>query len=210
MAERIVFGMQYLDITQLGTNYTGEAEYSHNNWEIDIAGGTTGIEPWINYQQTVYFKVLAKVYATDNTVIFGTCNAQGQELAVQCADGTVSSVSLGMTHANSFNYEVGHIFSPSQVMYYEGTAGQATGNHIHLDVAKGWQYTYHRVNNAYVITGEVDARNVLWIYTPKTTVIDTLGAVFKATDDLNSPYVPTEETKKKKSFPWWLLWYANS
>jgi len=182
--DRMVFGMHHLNITQIGTAYTGSGTYSHPSWELDLAGEDTGIDYWYNLMKNTGLKCLG-TWGTSGTYFFGTCDpSTGAKKNVYCADGKLRVITLAMTHS-ARTFTVGKIYKTGEVVYTEGTKGKATGNHIHLEVAEGWQTT--KVQNSkgyYNVTGIMDARKVFFIYTPYTTVISNVGINFKTCTEL--------------------------
>ena len=136
--QNVIFPMQTINITQRALN-----SYSHTNLEAwDIAGANTRIE---NAFAPCRVKVLAKLpYETtgfSNTVFFGSCDANGNPEAVRTENGEIRVLTFAMTHDNDIsNLKVNTIYESGSVIYQEGTKGNATGNHIHLEVAEGWQY----------------------------------------------------------------------
>ena len=85
-------------------------------------------------------KVLAKPISNANTVLFGTCDDLGNPRAVMTENG-MRILTFGFTHDNYIgDIEIGRIYKSGEKIYDEGKAGYATGNHIHLEVASGWQF----------------------------------------------------------------------
>lgn len=127
--EVILFPMEYMNITQ-GEN----GSFSHQGTNaIDCAGKDTGIDPLF---APVTMKCVAKDSATNgNAVAFESVNK------VMFADGTIDYACFLFIHDNYIgDYNVGSIFKQGQEFGDEGTAGRATGNHSHIEVAKG-RYT---------------------------------------------------------------------
>lgn len=182
--DRCVFGMHHLNITQIGRLYDGKTHLSHETWELDLAGSDPECDYWINKMPNTWWKVAGRfgTKSTGNTHFFWSCDRNGKAIPVRCADGKDRVITLAMTHSNA-DYKLGSIIAPSQVMYQEGTAGHASGNHIHLEVAEGC--VLRKVPNAkgyYNIVGIMDARKVFFILDGYTTVVNTKGLNFKHTD----------------------------
>ena len=137
--DNLIFPMRTMSISQ---------HYSENHMSWDLNGEDTGIDYWY---APCRVKVLAKKRYDDvnkkgffNTIIFGTCDEQGNQAAVMCADGESRILSIACTHMesnnfDSFNYELGTVYESGIICYMEGNKGTSTGNHVHMDVALGWQ-----------------------------------------------------------------------
>lgn len=190
MTDRLVFGMHHLNITQIGSLYDGKTHLSHASYELDLAGEDSGIDYWYNKMPNTYWKIAGRFgsKSTGNTYFFWSCDATGKAIPVRWADGTDRVTTLAMTHSNA-DYKLGKIIAPGEIMYQEGTAGHASGNHIHLEIAEGC--VNRKIQNAkgyYNIVNIVDARRVMWILDGYTTVVNTKGLNFKHCDK-----VPVEE-----------------
>ena len=80
-----------------------------------------------------------------NTVLFGTCDKNGNKAKVICADGTERVLTIACTHMEvddfkSMGYYEGQIFNSGSLFYKEGKLGRASGLHVHLEIAEGWVY----------------------------------------------------------------------
>ncbi|MCF0261073.1 MAG: hypothetical protein HUJ54_14530, partial [Erysipelotrichaceae bacterium] len=105
--------------------------YSHQGANaLDLTGKDAGIDP-------VYAPVTMKCVWKDSTANGNACFFESTE-KVEFADGTVDYASFMFIHDNDVSdIQIGQIFKQNQKFYDEGTAGQATGNHIHMEVKKG-------------------------------------------------------------------------
>lgn len=139
--EYAIFPMQVINVTQ--RHYTAG---SHKNLKaIDIAGKDTGIESAF---APFTCKLLNK--AGSNTAYFGSCDLQGNQAQVMCEDGVARVLTIALTHDNVVSdIKIGQIFRTGEKFYDEGTYGNATGNHIHLEVAEGWQTIKKTINKVY-------------------------------------------------------------
>lgn len=106
----------------------------------------SGIDGTIEYGRApTRVKVLNKLpYVTTgfaNTVFLGTCNEKGEPYPVLCADGKLRVLTFSGSHDNNISdISINHIYQQWEKCYDEGTAGNATGNHQHWEVAEGWHY----------------------------------------------------------------------
>lgn len=123
--EDILFPMEVCNITQGDNVGTHKGTYA-----VDLAGKDTG-------RDTAYFPFSAKSvaldsYANGNAVIWESLNK------VRFADGTIDYACIMVIHDNdATGYAVGSSYKQGQQMAVEGTAGIATGNHLHIEIKKG-------------------------------------------------------------------------
>ena len=180
--DRLTFGMRVLNITQSGTMLDGKPNLSHPNMALDLAGSNSGIDPYLNLEADTCFYCSGAfgTVSTGNTRFFVTCDEMGRQKKVLCADGVERVVTIALTHSWK-SFALYHIYKPSEVMYQEGTAGYATGNHIHLEVASGAQKTKYKDTRLGVwrMPGEMDPRKAFFIDDSVTTVKSTHGLTFK-------------------------------
>ena len=123
--QRLIYPMKTISFSQL--EYS---QYSHKNIPaVDMTGEDSGID--VCYAPCDMKVIGIRAYPS-NTVYFGSLEK------VECADGIVRQVTIAMTHMNDISkFKVGQIFKAGAICYKEGTAGQATGNHLHLEIANG-------------------------------------------------------------------------
>lgn len=182
--DKLVFGMHHLAISQIGTLIDGQPHYSHPNYALDLVGEDTGIDFWKNMESETCFFCAGSfgTRETGNTRFFITCDETGKATPVMCADGKERIITLAMTHSNK-DYEIYKIYRPGDEMFREGTAGKATGNHIHIEVAEGAQRTKHWDADlgVYRMKNEMNPVDAFFILEPFTTVVDTKGLKFKTT-----------------------------
>ena len=119
------FPMQYLNITQ-GVN----GSFSHQGTlAIDLAGKDSG-------KDAVYAPftgVIKKIYTNSGNFVWLESSNP-----VLFADGTIDYMTIMIGHDNDVSdLYVGKVIKQGEHFYSEGDAGYATGNHIHLECAKG-------------------------------------------------------------------------
>lgn len=180
--DRLVFGMHHLNISQCGTLIDGKPHYSHPNYALDLCGQDSGIDFYFNKESETFFYCTGAfgTRATGNTRFFATCDNKGKPKEVLCSDGKKRVITLAMTHSNK-DFLIGKIYAPQSVLYEEGTAGRATGAHIHLEVAEGWQKTKYWDTRlkVYRMKGEFNPVDAFFILDGYTTVVNTQGLSFK-------------------------------
>lgn len=135
--ELIGFPMETMNITQ-GNN----GQFSHKGVNaLDIAGKDAGIEP--TYAPVSMHLVVTDSYANANAVFMES------DKKVMFADGTIDYATFMFLHDN-YIADIAQVkkFAQGQEFGDEGTAGYATGNHCHFEVAKG-KYSHMYDKNAY-------------------------------------------------------------
>ncbi len=121
--EYAMFPMTYLNISQ-GVN----GSYSHLGTKaIDITGKDTGIDaayaPFTGVVKRIYKKYVVWLESS-SPVIY--------------ADGTVDYMTIMVMHDNdTSDLYVGKTIKQGAHFFDEGTTGNATGNHIHMECGKG-------------------------------------------------------------------------
>lgn len=166
MTQIALFPMKYLNITQgmnMGTHLGTLA--------IDIAGKDTGTDNVF----APFDGVIKRKWANSNTVWLESLQP------VLWASGVVDYMTVMFTHDNYIaDLNIGQIIKQGQVFYQEGTAGIATGNHVHLEVGKGkltgtgW---FQNSKGIWTINNAVKPNEVLWLN--GTIVINTGGYKWK-------------------------------
>lgn len=128
--ELLRFPMKCMNITQ-GNN----GQYSHQGVNaLDIAGKDTGIEPT--------FAPCSMRYKWHDSAANGNAIFFESTAPVMFADGTIDYATFMFIHDNYIGdilalANKGHVFAQWEEFGDEGTAGRATGNHCHFEVAKG-------------------------------------------------------------------------
>ena len=143
-----LFMMKHLNISQ--GRYGG---YSHKtNNAYDLVGKDRGIDDFI---ATCTLEVIG-VYK------FNYVTRQGFANTVHLYDRE-NNITLALTHMNSLPHYIGQVFKPGDVCYSEGTAGRATGNHIHFEIGKGWQPKKIIKDNEYKLANQINIEDYFYI-----------------------------------------------
>lgn len=123
----ILFPMEYMNITQ-GNN----GQYSHQGANaLDLAGKDTG-------RDLLYAPFDVRCVATGDRNTEGNAAFWQSVNQVRYADGTVDYATIMVLHDNSLNgIYPGATYKQGAQIGQEGTAGNATGNHNHFEIAKG-------------------------------------------------------------------------
>lgn len=138
--QALLFPMEVMSITQ------GNNEGTHMGTNaLDNAGKDTGIDP--TFAPCDMRLVAYDSYANGNAVFFESLKK------VRFRDGTIDYATFMFIHDNSIAdilayAKQGKTWGQGQEFGDEGTAGKATGNHVHMEVAKG-RYTHMYNKNGY-------------------------------------------------------------
>lgn len=139
--QNLIYPMKVISFTQLEYQQPTDTikNPSHRYIPaIDMNGINGGIESCYAPCDLRVFKI--DTYA--NTVYYSTLEK------VMCADGIARWLTIALTHDNDItDTKVGQIFLTGQKCYDEGIKN-ATGNHVHIEVANGinQQKAYHNIN----------------------------------------------------------------
>lgn len=154
--------MACLNITQ--GRYGG---YSHKNLNAyDLAGMDSGIDRFKTFND---LEVIG-VHEYSRTGFANTV----------CFFDALNDVTLALTHMNSIPSEckVGKVYHAGDTIYYEGTKGNATGNHIHLEVGRGKQTGKVKINGTWQLKDLINIEDYFYIDDTYTSVKDDNGYKF--------------------------------
>lgn len=185
----LCIGMKVINITQLPGG-----SLSHKNKAIDLAGSDAGIDYWFSQGR---WKCIG-AWGTAGTNFFTAVDQNGNYTKVHCADGHDRYVTIALTHSNRKYAKtmVGRIYTDGMPMYEEGTNGNATGNHIHCEVAEGIQttkirnrslgyYIFHNSKYFYwTMENELNPLAVFFINDSFSRVKSTKGAELRHCDSV--------------------------
>lgn len=166
--EKAMYPMKDIRITQK------HGEGTHKScFAVDDAG----IDGGISNVYAPFTGVIKKIYTADaNEVWLESINK------VEYPDGTKDYMTIMFCHDNSVtSLYVGKVINQGEVFYQEGTKGNATGNHLHFECAKG-KFTrsgWYQDASGYwsIINGKL-ATDCLWI-DDTYNIINTRGYSFK-------------------------------
>lgn len=160
--------MRYLNISQGRYN-----SFSHKNLNAyDLAGEDSGIDRFITFNELEVIGILPyKTTGFANTVLFYDKD---------------NDVTLAMSHCNNINFlEKGLVLYPEDTIYYEGTTGKATGNHIHLEIGKGKQTTKVKINSSeWGLKDWINIEDYFYI-DEYTTILNSPYEFSKGVDNMN-------------------------
>ena len=112
---------------------------------------------------------------------------------VRFVDGTLDYATVLVAHSDTAPAGLGTVFTQGQLWYHTGNYGQSTGDHLHMEVAKGkksWDTGGLHLKDAYH----------MWdmLATNDTTVSYGMSLNWR---DYEGGVTPSDQTKRK-GFPW--------
>ena len=165
--EAALFPMAVMNISQ-----GMDSAFSHKgNLCIDITGDTKLSEP--------AFAPTALRVAMVSRTIYGNAIVWESLEKVLWADGSYDYYCMRMNHDdNTSGIKIGMTYKQGDKIYDEGHSGQATGIHIHLNVAKG-KYVGMMVNifGNSELKNEVEPYKLFWVN--GTTIVNGLNYPWK-------------------------------
>ena len=151
--EKPIFPCEYMRITQ------GYNEGTHkDSFAIDNAGKDTNISDIY----APFTGIIKKIYTNDaNEVWLESIDK------VEFPDGTIDYLTVLFAHDNDIsNLFVGKRIKQGEIFYHEGTKGNATGNHCHIECGKG-KYSgtgwYKNKSGYWSINNAKKPEECLWI-----------------------------------------------
>ena len=178
--EKPLYPSQYMRITQgynIGTHI--------DSYAIDEAGKDTSI----SNIKAPFTGIIRKIYTADANEVW----LESIE-PVEYPDGTIDYMTILLAHSNDVSaLYVGQKINQKEVFYSEGTKGNATGNHCHIECGKG-KFTgtgwTKNSNGNYSINNSKKPEECLWI-DDSITIINDNGIKFKK--------IPTTSSEEDKS-----------
>lgn len=122
--EKAKFVMPTMNITQGYDVGTHKGTYA-----LDLAGEDTGID-WVLAPFTGTIKAV-------KSASYGNWYWFESNEEVLCANGEVTKLVAMFGHDNKMRHKVGDVIKQGEHLCAEGTSGNATGNHCHLELGKG-------------------------------------------------------------------------
>jgi hypothetical protein len=172
MSQKPLFPMTYVNITQKWG--TGTHKYGY---PIDNAGKDARIDNCF----APFDGIVRKLWDNGNSVWLESLDK------VKFADGSIDYAVFMATHDNNISdLKHGQKIKQGKVFYQEGTAGQATGNHVHMECGKG-KFTGtgwgEKPNGQWVINRPIRPTALFWLNN-RHRIIQTLGLKFKQEEEM--------------------------
>ena len=166
--EKPLYPSQYMRITQGFMEGTHQSSYA-----IDEAGSDSGID----YMKAPFTGIIKKIYTQDANEVWLESKDK-----VLYPDGTIDYLTMMFAHDNDVsNLKVGMEIKQGTRFYEEGTKGNATGNHVHMECGKG-KFSgngWHKNESGYwSIDNGKNPIECLWI-DDSITILNSHGYTFK-------------------------------
>lgn len=173
--EKPLFPSEYMRITQ------GYNEGTHiDSYAIDNAGKDTGISDIY----APFTGIIKRIYQADaNEVWLESIDK------VEYPDGTIDYMTILFAHADNISdLFVGKKVNKGEIFYKEGTKGNVTGNHCHIECGQGrfqgsgW---YKNSSGYYSINNNKKPEECLWIDN-SIKILNDHGYNWKSTEKLST------------------------
>lgn len=173
--EKPLFPSEYMRITQ------GYNEGTHiESYAIDNAGKDTGISDIY----APFTGIIKRIYQADaNEVWLESIDK------VEYPDGTIDYMTILFAHADNISdLFVGKKVNKGEIFYKEGTKGNVTGNHCHIECGQGrfqgsgW---YKNSSGYYSINNNKKPEECLWIDN-SIKILNNHGYNWKSTEKLST------------------------
>lgn len=184
--EKPIYPSKYMRITQ-GYNVGSHID----SYAIDEAG----IDSSISILNAPFTGIIKKIYPQDANEVW----LESLE-PVEYPDGTKDYMTIMFAHSNDVsNLFVGKRINKNEPFYTEGTKGQATGNHCHIECGKG-KFTgsgwYKNNGGSFSINNKKKPEECLWI-DETITVINSNNINFKRIETQNESNSNAPLTEKQ-------------
>ena len=189
--EKPLYPSPYIRITQ------GYMTGTHlNSYAIDDAGSDSGID----YINAPFTGVIRKIYSGDANEVW----LESSEPVIY-PDGTVDYMTMMFAHDNDVsNLFVGKVINRGERFYEEGTKGNASGNHVHMECGRG-KFTgsgWHQNSAGYWSSNNgKNPTECLWI-DDSITILNDNGYTFKRIEpEVSVPDIPIEDIPVEDDTP---------
>lgn len=181
--EKPLYPSPYMRITQgymVGTH--------KDSYAIDEGGMDSGID----HIKAPFTGVIKKIYTADANEVWLESSDK-----VEYPDGTIDYMTVLFVHDNDVsNLFIGKTINRGEIFYQEGTKGNATGNHCHIECGRG-KFTgtgWHKNLSGYwSINNGKKPEECFWI-DDSIRILNSNGYNFKKIDSKN--VIPEDENKK--------------
>lgn len=177
--EKPLFPAKYMRITQGYNEGTHKDSYAIDNGDKD--SGISNI-------YAPFTGIIKNIYPNDANEVWLESIDE-----VEYPDGTIDYMTIMFAHCNDISsLFVGKKINKGDIFYSEGTKGNVTGAHCHIECGKGKYTGWHKNNFGYwSINNGKKPEECLWI-DDSINVIDNYGYNFKK--------ISTKSVDKKKIF----------
>lgn len=194
--EKPLYPSPYMRITQ------GYMIGSHkDSYAIDEGGMDTGID----HIKAPFTGVIKKIYTADANEVWLESSDK-----VEYPDGTIDYMTVLFAHDNDIsNLFIGKTINRGEIFYQEGTKGNTTGNHCHIECGRG-KFTgtgWHKNSSGgWSINNGKKPEECFWV-DDSIRILNNNGYTFKMIESKNiihegenkTPEVKPEESKTDNS-----------
>lgn len=197
MSNKLWFGINVLNKTQ------GENVGTHQGaLSVDYASAPA-YSKWYNAHNNNYKVLNVQKYSETgfyNTVYITPCTVLGTPLKVLTASGIYDYITISLTHTENLIVNKGDVIVAGNNIYEMGSLGISTGDHIHLDMARGLQ-TEKILNDYgyYILPRAISPSQNFFIDLDFTTVVNDYDPIIKPGDSTFTTF------KRKKELPIFLI-----
>lgn len=155
--KRAYFPMKIIYISQ---GYGTKSSSHKNSYALDLCGNS-------KQKESVYAPfdcTVTKIYKPKDPTKNATTIWLTSSNKVLCPNGYYGYLTMSITHPEKImKIKLGQKYSEGEYMMSEGATGNATGNHIHLELSKGTKAGWKKVNGEYIILNKVKPENYLFV-----------------------------------------------
>jgi len=159
--QRAYFPMKVINLSQ---GYGARSKTHKLSYALDLSGKDSG-------KDAVYAPFdckITKLYQPTNTNKNANTVWLTSTRKVLSPNGYYGYLTMSITHPSEItNMKLGTTFKQGELIMYEGRTGNASGNHIHIEVAKGttagWSRRVSGVYSEYVILNKVKPEDYLFV-----------------------------------------------
>lgn len=186
--EKPIYPSSNMRITQ------GYGEGTHkDSYAIDDAGKDTGID----LIKAPFTGIIKKIYSNDANEVWLESVEE-----VEYPDGTIDYMTIMFAHSNDVSsLFVGKKIAQGEEFYSEGTKGNVTGNHCHIECGRG-KFTdtgwYQNNSGYYSINNGKSPEECLWI-DDSINVLDNHNYNFKLIEKKETLPSPEDETNNEEA-----------
>lgn len=198
--ENLLFPLEYMNISQ-GEN----GRYSHQGtYAIDFLGwGANGrVYKCPYYAPCTCF--LKRIFGSSSPMLVWQSSQP-----VNYIDGSLDYVLIGVAHDNDTpNFKVGETRNQGDVLGHTGTYGYVTGDHVHIEIAKGTDASFFK-NSSGVWQFKNEYHDYLAMGVNDTIIVNGYGYNWKSFGTPTPPAPPTPIITKKEKFPWQIVQFRK-
>lgn len=165
--QRAYFPMKVINLTQGYGDKTSTHKYSY---ALDLAGKDSGSDDVF----APFDCKITKLYQPSDTKNHANTVWLTSLEEVECANGYKGHLTVSITHPSEISkMKLGTTYKQGDKICTEGKTGNASGNHIHLEVGKGKNCSWENIKNNWIITNKVKPEEYLFVKKDSTIKNDT-------------------------------------